>query len=208
MAIDQEERLANDGSVSDAVAAQLHGQSGVARKMTPLINKLFEGGLPVRFVFWDQSTIGPEDGPGEVILRSRAALTRLIWSPDELGIVRGYVTGEIDMEGHFFSILSALHHATERVGRLGLSAFASGVKAALQLGAIRRPPPRPAEEVRLSGLRHSKVRDAEAISHHYDVGNEFYRLVLGPSMTYSCAYFTNSEPRHEPLPMRDTMTLI
>jgi cyclopropane-fatty-acyl-phospholipid synthase len=36
---------------------------------------------------------------------------------------------------------------------------------------------------------HSKQRDAVAISHHYDVGNDFYRLVLGPSMTYSCARF-------------------
>jgi cyclopropane-fatty-acyl-phospholipid synthase len=36
---------------------------------------------------------------------------------------------------------------------------------------------------------HSPTRDAAVISHHYDVGNEFYRLVLGPSMTYSCARF-------------------
>ena len=31
------------------------------------------------------------------------------------------------------------------------------------------------------------ARDAAAIAHHYDVSNDFYRLVLGPSMTYSCA---------------------
>jgi len=41
----------------------------------------------------------------------------------------------------------------------------------------------------LRGLRHSRTRDAQAIAHHYDVGNEFYELVLGPSMTYSCAYY-------------------
>src|SRR5205085_9775162 len=35
----------------------------------------------------------------------------------------------------------------------------------------------------------SRARDAAAISHHYDVGNDFYRLVLGPSLTYSCAVF-------------------
>jgi cyclopropane-fatty-acyl-phospholipid synthase len=40
---------------------------------------------------------------------------------------------------------------------------------------------------------HSKGRDGQAISHHYDVGNEFYRLVLGPSMTYSCARFVADE---------------
>ena len=31
------------------------------------------------------------------------------------------------------------------------------------------------------------------ISHHYDVGNDFYRLVLGPSMTYSCARFVTED---------------
>ena len=35
----------------------------------------------------------------------------------------------------------------------------------------------------------ASARDARAMSHHYDVGNDFYELVLGPSMIYSCAYF-------------------
>jgi cyclopropane-fatty-acyl-phospholipid synthase len=37
------------------------------------------------------------------------------------------------------------------------------------------------------GRVHSRHRDSAAISHHYDVGNDFYALVLGPSMVYSCA---------------------
>ena len=43
------------------------------------------------------------------------------------------------------------------------------------------------------GRRHSKKRDAAAISHHYDVGNDFYRLVLGPSMVYSCAVLDSED---------------
>jgi cyclopropane-fatty-acyl-phospholipid synthase len=39
----------------------------------------------------------------------------------------------------------------------------------------------------LHGRPHSKARDASAIAHHYNVSNTFYRMVLGPSMTYSCA---------------------
>ena len=39
----------------------------------------------------------------------------------------------------------------------------------------------------MHGARHSRERDAAAISYHYDVSNDFYRLMLGPSMTYSCA---------------------
>ncbi|MYW04050.1 cyclopropane-fatty-acyl-phospholipid synthase family protein, partial [Streptomyces sp. SID3343] len=52
------------------------------------------------------------------------------------------------------------------------------------------PPPPPDEEVRRRrGVAHSLRRDRAAISHHYDVGNDFYALVLGPSMVYSCAYW-------------------
>ena len=60
-----------------------------------------------------------------------------------------------------------------------------------RLGAFGRPPAAPPEECRPSGRLHSKSRDAAVISHHYDVGNDFYRLVLGPSMTYSCARFVD-----------------
>ena len=55
------------------------------------------------------------------------------------------------------------------------------------------PPAAPPEECQPAGRIHSPARDAAAISHHYDVGNEFYRLVLGPSMTYSCARFATAD---------------
>jgi len=73
----------------------------------------------------------------------------------------------------------------------------SGSKLLRQLGGPRvllpRVPP-PPQEVRvkrrwLSGRRHSKARDASAISHHYDVSNTFYEWVLGPSMAYTCACY-------------------
>src|SRR6267142_1860262 len=60
------------------------------------------------------------------------------------------------------------------------------------LNALRPLPP-PPEEARVRGRRHSKERDAAAIAHHYDVSNDFYRLVLGPSMTYSCAVWTSDD---------------
>ena len=42
------------------------------------------------------------------------------------------------------------------------------------------------------GLRHSKETRCRAIHHHYDVSNAFYEWVLGPSMTYTCAYYPNA----------------
>jgi cyclopropane-fatty-acyl-phospholipid synthase len=60
-----------------------------------------------------------------------------------------------------------------------------------------RVPP-PPQEVRirrrwLGGQRHSKGRDASAISHHYDVSNTFYEWVLGPSMAYTCACYPDED---------------
>jgi cyclopropane-fatty-acyl-phospholipid synthase len=69
----------------------------------------------------------------------------------------------------------------------------TAVKAAKHVGALGRPLPPPPEEARLHGWRHSLKRDASAIGHHYDVGNDFYRLVLGPTMTYSCARFVQPD---------------
>jgi len=61
----------------------------------------------------------------------------------------------------------------------GADTTAAITRAAITLGAVGPPPRRPAEEPRLGGRLHSRRRDAEAISHHYDVGNDFYRIVQG-----------------------------
>jgi cyclopropane-fatty-acyl-phospholipid synthase len=111
-------------------------------------------------------------------------------TPMELGLGRAYVAGELDLEGEIWPVL-ALRDAGADL-RTGWREWASGLRAALSTGALRpvrlAPPP---EEARLRGRRHSRQRDAAAVSHHYDVGNDFYRIVLGPSMTYSCAYFAS-----------------
>ncbi|GAA4756733.1 cyclopropane-fatty-acyl-phospholipid synthase family protein [Modestobacter marinus] len=154
---------------------------------------------PVRLRGWDGSLAGPPGAP-VLAIRSRRALRRLVWSPGQLGLARAYVAGDIDIEGDVFATFAALRSAgrlgetgpmapptwRERLGLLG---------TAVALGAIGPEPAPPAEEVDLgrAGRRHSRSRDAAAISHHYDVGNDFYALVLGPSMVYSCAVWETPE---------------
>jgi cyclopropane-fatty-acyl-phospholipid synthase len=155
--------------------------------------------LPVRLRGWDGSIAGPEGAP-VVVVHSRRALRRMAWSPGQLGIGRAYVAGEIDMEDDVFATFAALRTA----GRLNQEGPPSQptwrdrlalLGTALRLGAIGPEPAPPAEEADLgrSGGRHSRARDAAAISHHYDVGNDFYELVLGPSMVYSCAVWASPE---------------
>jgi cyclopropane-fatty-acyl-phospholipid synthase len=73
--------------------------------------------------------------------------------------------------------------------RLGPKEWAAFARLVGHTG-LRRPP-LPKEEARLHGRRHTPERDAAAISHHYDVSNDFYRIVLGDTMTYSCAVWSD-----------------
>lgn len=148
--------------------------------------------LPIRLVAWDGSAAGPVGAP-RLVLRSRRALRRLLWSPGELGLGRAYVSGDVDIDGDLFAVLSALT-ASARLGSDEPAALTWRQRgrlltSATRLGAIGPNPRPPPEEVRFTGHKHEPGRDQLTVSHHYDVGNDFYRLVLGPTMLYSCAYF-------------------
>ena len=165
----------------------------VADVVGPFVRAGLGGDLPVHVRCWDGSELGPPDAPVQLTFASPRALRRLLWAPNELGFARAYVSGDVLIEGDIMAGLSALERVADPEFGPGVVIDSSTrralVKAALRLGIAGPPPRPPAEESRLGGLRHSRGRDAQAIAHHYDVGNEFYELVLGRSMTYSCAYY-------------------
>jgi len=169
-----------------------------AEHLRPLIELLIGGETPLNIRFWDGSALGPAASPAIIGVRSPRALRRLLWSPNELGLARGYVAGDIDIDGDVYAPfrLHRLLVAEDRPRQLAprLRIGASLLKAAAAVGALGWPLAPPPEEARLHGRLHSRERDAAAISHHYDVSNDFYRLVLGETMTYSCAYFADGLP--------------
>ena len=169
--------------------------AGAARKLTALLDEVTGVTLPVRIRCWDGSESGPVGAP-VLVIRSRRALRRLLWQPDELGFSQAYVAGELDIEG---DMTTALQHFWGAVRELGVAKPEIGLRTRLRaaatltrLGAVGPKPPAPGEQARLSGLLHSKTRDRDAISHHYDLSNEFYRLLLDEHMAYSCAYYTQA----------------
>jgi cyclopropane-fatty-acyl-phospholipid synthase len=149
--------------------------------------------LPVRVDCWDGSSVGPSDADVVVRFTNRRAVRRLVWAPNELGFARAYVSGDVELDGDLLDALTRLDELGDPERgpgvRVGADTRAAVAKAVVRLGALGPPPRPPSEEIRLSGRRHARARDAKAVSHHYDVGNDFYALVLGPSMVYSCAYF-------------------
>ncbi len=162
----------------------------VAAALGPVVGALVGRGAPVRFAFWDGSSLGPDESVGTVTLHSADALRRIVWAPGELGLSRAFVAGDLSVDGDLFEVLVALRDASPAdLRHVDPRTLAATVRAARRLGALGVPLPPPPEECRPAGRIHSPARDARAVSHHYDVGNDFYELVLGPSWTYSCARF-------------------
>jgi cyclopropane-fatty-acyl-phospholipid synthase len=135
---------------------------------------------------YDGTSIGPPDSPAAIVIRSPLAIARLVQAPGELGFGRAYVAGDLDVEGDIFAVLE-LRDRWDDI-RLRPEQWVEAVRLVGRDGLHRVPPP--PEEAHLHGRRHTRQRDRAAISFHYDVSNEFYRQILGPSMTYSCAVWT------------------
>src|SRR2546430_150022 len=80
-------------------------RDGVASRLAPLLTTIMLGDerdgaaaadLPIQVRAWDGSVVGPAGAPAFVI-RHRRALRRLLWKPGEMGLVRAYVAGELDI---------------------------------------------------------------------------------------------------------------
>lgn len=119
------------------------------------------GGAPVRVELWDGSVVGDPDGRWVLRLTERAVLTDLARDFDR-GAAEAFCRGALRVEGDLPELLEA--------------AFRAGVGRPSGFKLLRR-------------LRHDRKRAAAAAAHHYDVGNDFYRLWLDPELVYTCAFF-------------------
>jgi cyclopropane-fatty-acyl-phospholipid synthase len=146
---------------------------------------------PFTVRFWDGTSVPSTTGEGPTFsVNSPRAAAHALLAPGQLGLGRAYVSGELEVDD--MDAVIALLDSWQPPSLDGTD------KRALLGGAVRatgltRPPRRPAAELRPSGRRHSKERDARAVRHHYDVSNEFFELFLGPTMVYSCAIWRDGE---------------
>jgi cyclopropane-fatty-acyl-phospholipid synthase len=164
------------------------------------LSRLMVGGVPFRFSAYDGSTAGPPDSPIHLRLLNERGLSYLLSAPGDLGMARAYVSGDLELGGvHPGDPYDALVRLQSNLRfKMPSPAEAFQLARGIGLGKLLPPEPPPQEALPrwrrlLEGARHSKGRDAGAIHHHYDVSNRFYELVLGPSMTYTCACFPDSE---------------
>lgn len=152
--------------------------------------------LGLRMRFWDGSELPARgDATGlTVTIRDPVAVRHIAWEPNQVGLARAWAVGAIELSGELDDLLAVgdgLPRA--RISALDRARAAHAIWRLLGVDALR-PPPVPAIEVAAGrGPRHSLRRDRSSVRRHYDVSNDFHRLVLGPSMVYSCAYFASAE---------------
>ena len=132
------------------------------------------GNPPLRFALWDGEDVWSPEGEsaGRIVVRDRGALWAIVRSP-ELGFGDCYSAGRIEIEGDLIDVLYRAYRAMD--GKAS-SSFKKSI-----LGRLPR-----AGKNTLGGSR-------KHIHHHYDLGNDFYRLWLDERMVYTCAYYENDE---------------
>ncbi|WP_328669505.1 cyclopropane-fatty-acyl-phospholipid synthase family protein [Streptomyces sp. NBC_00328] len=184
-----------------------------APRLKGLVEQLLGTPLPLRVRAWDGSEAGPPAAPA-LVVRNRRALRRLLWKPGELGLARAWVSGDLGVEGDLYTALDLISglvwERPEDARGLGAALRDPEVRAAarglVRMAGLPLPPAPPPEEVRRRRHLHTRRSDRSAISHHYDVGNDFYEIVLGSSMVYSCAYWEEGGTLEEA--QRDKLELV
>jgi len=117
------------------------------------------------------------------------AVGRLIWPITPDALAEGFLRDDLDIDGDVGAAIAAGQSLNPR------AVGASDVRRLLRYGLeLRRGTPAASgrlltRSARLRGPRHSRARDLAAVRFHYDVGEDFYRLLLDRRLAYSCAYF-------------------
>ncbi len=171
----------------------------IADAFTQLLN----GEVPFSFTAYDGSSAGPADAKYGLRLLNERGLSYLVTAPGDLGLARAYVAGDLEIVGThpgdpYEALMAVKGSKTGLKFRTPTPIEAIALLRAVGISNLK-PPPVPEQEHLprwrriMEGFLHSPERDAEVIHHHYDVSNRFYELVLGPSMTYTCACFPTED---------------
>ena len=139
---------------------------------------------------WDGTLLPParEGGVrGQLVLATPRALDAFLPPISERRLAEAFLEGHVEIEGDAIAVLAG---AAQWEGPRVRLSLARAVAAAALHRAIRSGADAFAEP--LVSRLHSPSRDRKAVRHHYDVSDDFYRLFLDPSMSYSCGYFAEA----------------
>jgi len=130
------------------------------------------GNPPIALVLWDREAIGHAAPKARVKFRDRRTFWRLLTNV-YLTFGDALSDGRIEVEGDLLEFLEIIYRSDDTLPRGRLAAV---------LAEWRRRP-------RTNTLGRARSN----IYHHYDIGDNFYRLWLDREMVYTCAFFSSPE---------------
>ena len=120
---------------------------------------------PLREVLWDGREVAFSDAPRVTLRLNDARTAAALAKPTLLSLAEAYIEGGADIEGNMREAI----RSAEAISRVRAPALFDAAGPTNQ--------------------HRTRRADRDAISHHYDVSDEFFALWLDPRMVYSCAYF-------------------
>ena len=122
--------------------------------------------IPVKVVYWDGKSAVYGDGEPEVTITFKEKIPiRDVTKNASIALGEAYMYGKIKIDGSIQKLITA---AYESAGSF------------MRNSKFRRFLPKQG---------HSEKESESDVQSHYDVGNDFYKLWLDDTLTYSCAYF-------------------
>jgi cyclopropane-fatty-acyl-phospholipid synthase len=168
-------------------------ENRTASKATTAVQELLREYHPRDFAveFWDGSRWDPETGQFCRFtwhIHQPNVLRALLRSDRQVALGEAFIYGDFDISGDILAAFPVAEYLEQKQ-------FGPGKKLLLGSLLLGLPSQLHDEEMRveLRGRTHSKSRDRQAVSFHYDVSNDFYKLWLDPAMVYSCGYFKSPD---------------
>ena len=120
--------------------------------------------------FWDGEDfkVGNEEVKFNIILHKPLRKKDMLTSTS-LSFGEAYMRGDIEIEGDLFVVFDELLKCIDE--------FSTNFRAL----------------TKIFGGSTSKKKQKEEVSSHYDIGNDFYKIWLDDTLSYSCAYFKNND---------------
>ncbi|GAJ25704.1 cyclopropane-fatty-acyl-phospholipid synthase [Liquorilactobacillus sucicola DSM 21376 = JCM 15457] len=127
--------------------------------------------IPVEVTFWDGSVehFGPAGQPQNKIVINKPLPPQSVLEHATLTLAEAYMEKDIEVEGSIQNLITSIFMTPHSF--INSSKFKKF----------------------LPKQNHSKKQSMNDIQSHYDLGNDFYKLWLDKTMTYSCAYFKTKD---------------
>ncbi len=135
-------------------------------------------GMPFAVTYWDGQTeiygqCNNEDPPVRVIFKEKMDLRDMLHEP-VVKFGEAYMDQKIDFEGDIKALMQLLIKNEDVF-----------IKDSTRKGILQRF---------MKGQKSTPTKKQTAsVQYHYDLGNDFFKLWLDKTMSYSCAYFINPD---------------